>query len=412
VAGRPRPTTRVATPEVFGYDVDGNLTGDGRWTYTWDLENRLVRMETTDAAFTAGVPKRKIEYDYDARGRRFRSQTSSWSSGTYGTPVVTRYVYDLGWTLLAVLAGQTSITTAKTFLWGLDLSGSLLGAGGVGGLLSMKNTVGGDVHGYAYDGNGNVMKLVKLSDGSISAEYGYGPFGEPLRATGPAAEGNPFRFSTKYQDNETGLVYYGVRYYQSGTGRWINRDPIKEFGGMNLFAFNYNDPVNRFDPTGKRPQTIQQFANKFKCHCLLDSMAAVQKGIEALEAAKRAPYNNLGQYFDRLREAGGAVVGQAGHGVVGAGLTLGKCEQQFVDDVEHWDEFNNKVENSGHPNGALAGTSSEEFATLWADAEIRRMENLVAEMRKMATSLVQSKFCCRATWMGLGSINSGFTGDY
>ena len=57
-----------------------------------------------------------------------------------------------------------------------------------------------------------------------------GPFGEVLRATGPMAKANPFRFSTKYQDDETDLLYYGYRYYSASTGRWLSRDPISEKG--------------------------------------------------------------------------------------------------------------------------------------------------------------------------------------
>ncbi|HRT58999.1 MAG TPA: RHS repeat-associated core domain-containing protein, partial [Candidatus Paceibacterota bacterium] len=63
---------------------------------------------------------------------------------------------------------------------------------------------------------------------SICTAYRYGPFGELIRATGPMAKANPFRFSTRYQDEETGLVYYGYRYYDPGTGRWVSRDPLGE----------------------------------------------------------------------------------------------------------------------------------------------------------------------------------------
>ena len=52
-----------------------------------------------------------------------------------------------------------------------------------------------------------------------------GPFGEVLRATGPMAKANPFRFSTKYQDDETDLLYYGYRYYSASTGRWMSSGP-------------------------------------------------------------------------------------------------------------------------------------------------------------------------------------------
>ena len=82
------------------------------------------------------------------------------------------------------------------------------------------------------------------------AVYEYNAFGETIRATGPAADINPFRFSTKYHDGETGLYYYGFRYYDPGQGRFLNRDPIEEQGGLNLYAFVGNDPVNRWDFLG------------------------------------------------------------------------------------------------------------------------------------------------------------------
>jgi RHS repeat-associated protein len=103
---------------------------------------------------------------------------------------------------------------------------------------------------YAYDGNGNVMAVVSAADGSFAARYEYGPFGELIRATGPMAKMNPFRFSTKYQDEETGLVYYGYRYYDPGTGRWPNRDPIGTRGGKNLYGFIGNNPLSKRDFLG------------------------------------------------------------------------------------------------------------------------------------------------------------------
>ncbi|MEI6782478.1 MAG: RHS repeat-associated core domain-containing protein, partial [Verrucomicrobiota bacterium] len=77
-----------------------------------------------------------------------------------------------------------------------------------------------------------------------------GPFGEVIRATGPMAKTNPFRFSTKYQDDETDLLYYGYRYYNASTGRWLSRDPIAEKGGLNLCGFVGNDPIRRNDYLG------------------------------------------------------------------------------------------------------------------------------------------------------------------
>src|SRR6202142_696339 len=77
-----------------------------------------------------------------------------------------------------------------------------------------------------------------------------GPFGEVIRATGPMAKANPVRFSTKYQDDETDLLYYGYRFYNASTGRWLSRDPIRERGGCNLYALLGNDPIDRVDRLG------------------------------------------------------------------------------------------------------------------------------------------------------------------
>jgi RHS repeat-associated protein len=77
-----------------------------------------------------------------------------------------------------------------------------------------------------------------------------GPFGEVIRATGPMAKANPLRFSTKYQDDETDLLYYGYRYYNASSGRWLSRDPSQEEGGVSLYAFATNDGIDSSDFVG------------------------------------------------------------------------------------------------------------------------------------------------------------------
>ena len=64
------------------------------------------------------------------------------------------------------------------------------------------------------------------------------------------AKANPFRFSTKYQDDETELLYYGYRYYAPSTGRWLSKDPKGEIGGISLYAFVINNPMLRVDRLG------------------------------------------------------------------------------------------------------------------------------------------------------------------
>lgn len=245
---------------------DGNLTNDGRWTLTWDAENRLTAMTSLTTAPSGS--KRKLEFVYDHQSRRIQKTVSAWNGSSYVAQSTNRFVYD-GWNLIAVLSPNSSLLSS--FTWGLDLSGSLQGAGGVGGLLFTRNTELGMQNFVAHDGNGNVTALVNATDGTVSAQYEYGPFGELLRATGPMAKANPYRFSTKYHDDESDLLYYGYRSYNPNLGRWLSRDPLgnltfqetylrsksqsekKEMlreALMPTYAFNQGDGINKVDKLG------------------------------------------------------------------------------------------------------------------------------------------------------------------
>ena len=218
------------SPESFTHDADGNLTADGRFTYGWDAENRLVQV----VARTLVGPQQFLQFDYDWQGRRIRKRVWNNTGGT-GTPLLdNKFLYD-GWNLLAEL-NATNNTIVRSYVWGLDLSGSLQGAGGIGAVLKVTYNGPTTTNCFVtYDGNGNATALIKTDDASAVARYEYGPFGETIRATGPASGTNPFRFSTKYQDDETDLLYYGYRYYNASAGRWINRDPLYE-RGLSLIA--------------------------------------------------------------------------------------------------------------------------------------------------------------------------------
>ena len=213
------------TPETLGYDRDGNLTNDGRWLLTWDAENRLIQIESQTSAPTAS--KRKVVFTYDYRGRMARRTEYNGGSGSYVITNDLKLLYD-GYHCMAEL-NATNNALVRSYLWGLDLSGSLNGAGGVGGLLAINSTANG-IHFFAYDGNGNVTALVKATDGSVSAHYEYDPFGQTIRATGTMATENAYRFSTKRTDDATDLVHYEFRVYRPSTGTWISRDPMREPG--------------------------------------------------------------------------------------------------------------------------------------------------------------------------------------
>jgi RHS repeat-associated protein len=133
----------------------------------------------------------------------------------------------------------------------------------VGGLVEM--SYAGTNCFVAYDGNGNVAALVNAGDGTVVANYEYGPFGEVIRATGLTAKSNPFRFSSKYQDDESDLLMYIHRPYSASQGRFLCKDPINEPGFQsltrrrqtfgrneekNLYCFVRNTPTTRIDRLG------------------------------------------------------------------------------------------------------------------------------------------------------------------
>jgi RHS repeat-associated protein len=192
--------------------------------------------------------KEKLDFVYDCMGRRIQKTVSTNNGSAYVGQSTNRYIYD-GWNLLTELVPGGAL--ARSYLWGSDLSGMPQSAGGVGGLLEVAYYGSSTTNAFpAYDGNGNVAALINAADGKTVAAYEYGPFGEVIRATGPMAKLNPFRFSTKYDDDETDQLYYGYRYYNPSTGRWLSRDPIEENGGLNIYAFVKNNPIIAVDICG------------------------------------------------------------------------------------------------------------------------------------------------------------------
>ena len=155
--------------------------------------------------------------------------------------------------MLAELRSDGTVERANT--WGLDLSGSEQGAGGVGGalLVSIPDAATRTATVPVYDGNGNITGLLNASTGVTEALYEYGPFGETLRETGRLASANVLRWSTKREDSAVGLVHYELRDYTARTGRWTKRDPIGEGGGVNPYMFSNDDPLNGIDFLGLDP---------------------------------------------------------------------------------------------------------------------------------------------------------------
>jgi RHS repeat-associated protein len=165
-----------------------------------------------------------------------------------------------------------------TYTRGIDINGTLQGAGGIGGLLARTDNTRlmvADPFASAYyhcDGNGNVTCLMTPYQ-QLAAKYLYDPYGNLLAMSGPLAAANVYRFSSKEWDGNAGMYYYLYRFYDPNLQRWVNRDPIAEKGfetvrhivsirartfmpplmglqGPNLYEFVANNPISKSDTLG------------------------------------------------------------------------------------------------------------------------------------------------------------------
>lgn len=236
------------SPELLMYDADGNLTADAKWLYAWDAENRLTAMETAPQMVAAGAPRQRLEFAYDGSGRRIAKKVFGGSGADWVLSSHTLFVYD-GWNLVAEVDALAGKAPLRTYVWGADMSGTRDGAAGVGGLLMFSDAAGA-THFVADDGRGNICGTVHAVTGAETSRYDYNAFGEVIQREGPVASANPWRFSTRYTDVESGLLYFGYRYLDSGRGRWISRDPYGEAGGANLYRMVDNAPTEWIDPLG------------------------------------------------------------------------------------------------------------------------------------------------------------------
>jgi len=247
--------------ESFTYDADGNRETSALWDYGWDGRNRLVRAATR-GRLTAGEGW-DLSFDYDAEGRRFKKEVTRYASGQVVDHKVIYFVWD-GWDLAFERHedGNGNPLLTRSYVWGADISGSRGGVGGAGGLLLMRETRGQTTSEYypIYDGTGHVVGLVDQND-DLVAEYWWGPFGELIEARGELAQTNPWRYATKYFDVETGLYYFGHRYYGPVTGQWLNRELLGEDESLNLYAYAHNDPINHVDVLGLAQVAIDKGGN-------------------------------------------------------------------------------------------------------------------------------------------------------
>ncbi len=230
--------------QTFTYDADGNLLSDGKWTYTYNAENRLIELTTKNSNDT------KLEFKYDYDGRRVSKKIYSWNTDHWVLAQELKFVWN-GNYIIATFDGADD-SLKKTYLR-------------VGSELIAETNANGTFFAI-YAANKNITGYIDTNGNNV-ASYDYNPFGGFASKTGSNADDFDFTFSSEYLDKETNLYAYKYRYYSPELGRWLTRDPIGEKGGYNLYGMVGNDAIGKWDYLGQKWKIFRNSENPWAQVC-------------------------------------------------------------------------------------------------------------------------------------------------
>jgi RHS repeat-associated protein len=209
----------TGTSTSLTYDLNGNMTSDGTNSYSWDAENRLIKIvypgSGNNSAFT-----------YDGFGRNVE--------------------------IVETVSG--SVTSTKQFVWsGSHRRETRNGTGTVTAqFFGRGEIISGTSYVYTKDKLRSIREMTN-STGAVQSQYDYDPFGRATLLQGSVAA--DFQLAGYYFHAPSGLSLTRNRAYSPRLGRFINRDPIGMRGGVNLYAYVGNTPMGATDPSGLLPIT-------------------------------------------------------------------------------------------------------------------------------------------------------------
>lgn len=226
------------------YDPLGNLNRkiqDGEETlFTHNILSQLVSIKKSDQT--------ALYFSYDPFGRR-----------------LTKKQCDISGKYKKTLSFSRSFYLDNHELGELDKQGLIVKLR-VPGLSSSSQSVAIELSGTAYlplhDHAGNVIALLDPDSREVVERYNYSAFGKEEIYSGDGFAlkrsliRNPWRFAEKRIDEESGLIYFGLRYYDPSLGRWISQDP-SHGDGPNLYAYLHNNPINYIDHVGLETEEFE-----------------------------------------------------------------------------------------------------------------------------------------------------------
>lgn len=214
----------ITGPLAFTYDANGNIIGIGDKVLTYNQNNRLVRVEEDSTILG--------EYTYNGLGQR----VSKTADG-----VTTIFLYDFDGNLIA--ESQADGTIISEYLY-MGMS-----------RIAEVNVGSGEIYYFHNDHLGTPELMTDVSGDEVWGAI-IKPFGEAtVKST--STVNNNFRLPGQIYDEESGLHYNYFRDYYPGIGRYIESDPIGLDGGINLYVYSLNNPVNFYDHRGLAPWWVR-----------------------------------------------------------------------------------------------------------------------------------------------------------
>ena len=244
--------------QTFAYDPDGNLIQDSAYNYSYDEQNRLTQVQRLSDSAIVG------RYLYDALGRRVISISDPAGASTtnvfiYDNARVIEDQNDAGLTQ-AVYAYGNYIDEVLT----MDRGGQTYyyHQNALWSPQALTDSTGSVVERYTYDAYGQATVL----------DASYTPLASNAWGTPHSAAGNPYLFTGRELDEETGLYFYRARYYDAVKGRFLQRDPAGFIDGMNLYEYVQDNPALFVDPSGNSDKKGGGGGNGLpaKCRVILD----------------------------------------------------------------------------------------------------------------------------------------------